>query len=155
MWIARLKSFNSPDGMHDVVTGLLLTVVEEAHGIKYARRELITEIVPWATPKSLELGFELAQQLSRNPVGQRIAEFEEDSAYIESGAWKADSKALQSEVLKIVGSEEIAEKVVEAGYDREERGPFSLLYQYILDNFNGGYGNLTDVVSDEQQWCID
>ena len=155
MWIARLKSFNSPDGMHDVVTGLLLTVVEEAHGIKYARRELITEIVPWATPKLLELGFELAQQLSRNPVGQRIAEFEEDSAYIESGAWKADSKALQSEVLKIVGSEEIAEKVVEAGYDREERGPFSLLYQYILDNFNGGYGNLTDVVSDELQWCID
>ena len=46
MWIARLKSFNSPDGMHDVVPGLLLTVVEGGHGIKYARRELITEIVP-------------------------------------------------------------------------------------------------------------
>ena len=148
MWIARLKSFNSPDGMHDVVTGLFLTVVEEAHGIKYARRELITEIVPWATPtqKLLELGFELALQLSRNPVGQRVAEFEEDSAYIESGAWKAASEALQSEVLKIVGSDEIAEKIVEAGHDREERGPFSLLYQYILDNFNGGYGNLTRCV---------
>lgn len=157
MWIARLKSFNSPDGMHDVVPGLLLTVVEGTHGIKYARRELITAIVPWATPiqNLLELGFKIAQQLSRNPVGQRIAEFEEDSAYIESGAWKAASEALQSEVLKIVGSEEIAEKVVEAGHDREERGPFSMLYRYMLDNFNGGYGSLTDVVSEEQQWCID
>ena len=39
MWIARLIPFNSPDAMHDLVPGLILTVVEEAQGIKYARRE--------------------------------------------------------------------------------------------------------------------
>ena len=49
MWIARLTPFNSANGLHNVVPGLILTVVEEAQGIKYARRELITGIVPWAT----------------------------------------------------------------------------------------------------------
>ena len=143
--------------MHNVVPGLILTVVEEAQGIKYARHELSTEIVPWATPIQIlhELGFELAQQLSRNVVGQQVAEFEEDGAYIESGAWKAASEALQSEVLNIVDSEEVAARVAEAGYDRKEPAPFTLLYRFILDIFNGGYGNLTDVVSEEQQWCID
>ena len=145
MWIARLIPFNSHDTMHNVVPGLILTVVEEAQGIKYARRELITEIVPWATPiqKLHELGFELAQQLSRNLVGQKIAEFE------------VDGEALQSEVVEIVHSEEFAEKVAEAGHDREEPAPFLLLYCYIVDIFNGEYGNLTDVMSEEQQWCID
>ena len=157
MWIARLIPFISPDGMHQVVPGLILTMAEEAQGIKYARRELITKIVPWAAPiqKLHELGFELAQQLSRDRVGQKIAEFEEDGAYIESVAWKAASEALQSKVLEIVRSEEIAERVAEAGHDREELVPFQLLYSYILNIFNGGYGNLTDVVSEEQQWCID
>ena len=74
MWIAHLIPFNNPDGIHDIVPGIILTVVEEAQGIKYARRELITKIVPWATSiqKLHELGFQLAQQLSRNLVGQRL-----------------------------------------------------------------------------------
>ena len=101
------------------------------------------------------MGFELAQQLSRNLVGQKIAEFEEDGAYIESEAWKAASEALLSEVVEIFHSEEILEKVAEAGHDREDPAPFLLLYRIILDIFNGGYGNLTDVVSEEQHWCID
>ena len=157
MWIARLIPFSSPDGMHRVVPGLILTVAEEAQGIKYARRELITEIVPWGAPiqKLHELGFELAQQLSRDRVGQNIAEFEEDGAYSESVAWKAASEALQSKVSEIVRSEEIVERVAEAGHDREELVPFQLLHSYILNIFNGGYGNLTDAVSEEQQWCID
>ena len=157
MWIVRLTPFVNNKGLRNCVSSLILLVVKETRGIKFARRELFVNIM--AEDKSietlLELSFKVAKQLSGSLAAEGIAEFPTEDAAMDSATPVAVSKALWLKILSITKSDKFAKEMAEAGHESLDDSTMHLLHRYIINAFVGAYGILTDEVSDDQQWCVD